>query len=160
MVLHAWIPGFEGEYEVDSLGNIYSWKSGSRKPLKVSRSRASGHCSIILDRNKPRLYISRIVWNAFKGETLNKKEWIFHINGNPSDNSLQNLRKHVCKKLPTLLPPPDPETAKYKGIGEDGKNYYFNNIAEMCSAFGVEHQTIKKALKTGEYISITPKKNL
>lgn len=81
--------GYEGLYEVSSLGNIYS--NISKKILKINRNK-DGYLSIELwnkGKNK-RCKIHRLVAIAFICNPLNKRE-VNHKNGIKSDNRIQNL---------------------------------------------------------------------
>lgn len=89
------IPGYEGKYEVSSLGRVWSVYTGSSRSgvmlrqfpnnkgyLKVSLTHAAGKtCS---------KRVHSLVLTAFVGPRPEGKE-AAHLNGTPSDNRLSNL---------------------------------------------------------------------
>lgn len=99
------IPGFEGQYEVSSMGRVRSLdrtvtvragvKSGylqQRKGaiLRPGKNTKQGHVTVSLGRRNS-LNVHRIVMLAFKGPCPHGLE-VLHINGKAADNRLSNLR--------------------------------------------------------------------
>lgn len=100
------IPGFEGFYEISTLGNIRSIerkierinKSGEKSLYTYSAKNLNpfitpkGYCRIILNKNgeKFRLLIHRIVALTFLENSENKSQ-VNHINGIKNDNRVENL---------------------------------------------------------------------
>ena len=75
-------------YEVNAEGQIRNKKTG--RILKVSK-RKDGYCQVMLGRKTVPVYIHRIVANAFIDNPDNLPQ-VDHINGNKSDNRVENLR--------------------------------------------------------------------
>lgn len=75
-------------YEINTLGQVRNKKTG--RILKVSK-RKDGYCQVMLGRKTVPLYIHRLVVEAFI-PNHNKMSQVDHINGNKSDNRLENLR--------------------------------------------------------------------
>lgn len=98
------IPGWEGIYEVDTEGNVYSlprlvWRcNGRRHPVKGRKLRTGaqseyGHLMVVLCRDTQRhtASVHRLVALAFLGPPPPGHE-VCHIDGNASNNRLDNLR--------------------------------------------------------------------
>jgi len=72
-------------------GNMNNWNSKmAGKPAFTSVSQSGGYLFGTLDGIKG-MKAHRIIWKLFYGEDPAGKE-IDHINGNPADNSIKNLR--------------------------------------------------------------------
>jgi len=101
------IPGFEGRYQASTLGRIrtikhkvtgrnpYTKKAFQRtvpeRILKPGRFCKSGHISVVLGRGSNSSPVHQLVMRTFVGEPPEKME-VLHINGNPIDNRLENLK--------------------------------------------------------------------
>ena len=75
-------------YAVSSNGEVKNKKTG--RILKIS-TRKDGYCQVMLGRKTIPLYIHRLVAIAFLPNPDNLPQ-VDHINGNKSDNRLENLR--------------------------------------------------------------------
>jgi hypothetical protein len=93
------IVGYEGLYQVSSLGRIKSVDKvcGKRRGIVKSKMIAiqdngNGYFNAALYSNgkMKRIYVHRLVADAFLGKE-NGKEYVNHIDGNKSNNSLSNL---------------------------------------------------------------------
>jgi len=81
-------PGYEGFYEVSSLGNVRRCS-----PLKPSKS-TWGYLTVAPtapDRGQTRVCVHRMVLEAFAGPPPTPKHVANHINGNKHDNRAENL---------------------------------------------------------------------
>jgi len=84
------IPRYEGQYQVSTLGNVRSFRrSVAPKLLKPGRM-SGGHLSVALGRGNSRC-VHELVLLAFVGPAPIKHE-CRHLNGNPVDNRLENLK--------------------------------------------------------------------
>ena len=111
MTEERWLPvvGFEGQYEVSDQGRVRSLPHLVRvvargteakrlspgrmlRPGKMNR----GHLGVVIGRGNTK-QVHQLVMEAFVGPRPSKKELggtvdILHLNGNPADNRLVNLR--------------------------------------------------------------------
>lgn len=101
------IPGYEGEYQASTLGRIKSLsrKVFCRNPytrapfyrivkeriLKPGKYSKSGHLSVVLRRGSNGSPVHQLIMKTFIGEPPAGTE-VCHLNGNPADNRLSNLR--------------------------------------------------------------------
>jgi hypothetical protein len=100
-------PGYEGRYQASSLGRIKSLKRKVRsvnrysgmdflrtvpeRILRPGQHSKCGHVSVVLEHGGNGKQVHRLVMLAFKGRPPVGCEAL-HINGNPKDNRLVNLR--------------------------------------------------------------------
>ena len=101
------IPGYEGKYQASTLGKIKSLdrmvkyenhRTGSAycrpmkgRILKPGTFCKSGHVSVVLGHGKNGSPVHQLVMKTFVGHPPKGME-VLHINGNPKDNRLSNLR--------------------------------------------------------------------
>jgi hypothetical protein len=158
--MRAWISGFEGEFQIDTLGNIYSWKSGEPKLIKPS-PRANGHAIVCLtskDRDgECRQYVHRLVYETFKLHKLKRSEWIKHKDGDLSNNNITNLEIRKVGKDPEIS---GSNTIKYEVHEEGGIVRAFSSREDISKEYGLSSKKIIKGLKTGEWVEVLQKKNL
>ena len=105
----AWrpVPGFEGLYSISSRGRVRSesrvvvYEAGKRQTVRervMSPARkASGHLSVMLYGPAPRrLHVHQMVALAFIGPAPSALHEIAHRDGDPSNNTVRNLRWATC----------------------------------------------------------------
>ena len=96
------IPGYEGRYQASSLGRIRSVprpvrcaNNGIRtvpgRVLRPGRYDKSGHVSVVLGHGENGTPVHQLVAKTFLGPRPDGAE-ILHGDGNPLNNSLENLR--------------------------------------------------------------------
>ena len=80
------------EYGADIYGNVYSFKYGNTRKMKIARS-DKGYCYVILQANGKRTkqYVHRIMLETFVGRMPSGKE-VLHLNDIKADNRLDNLK--------------------------------------------------------------------
>lgn len=83
------VPGYEGEYRVSNLGNVYSCKRN--RPLKP-HDNGSGHMIVCLYKGStPKIYpVHRLVAMAFIPNP-NSLPIVHHLDDNPQNNRAANL---------------------------------------------------------------------
>ena len=99
----AWIPGFEGRYEASNLSRI---RSHCQPKLRILKPQPTGvyltvglllpathykNGKVKTKAKAVKLYVHRCVLCAFKGEPYSSNHVARHLNGDPSDNSIENL---------------------------------------------------------------------
>jgi len=156
--LTSWIPGYEGIYEVDTDGRIFSWKSGKKVQIKTTMFKNSGHISVYLSSGdkRERLYVHRIVFSTFRREPLKRGEWIRHRDKDLANNSLSNLFKIDTRKEPVI----DGREPRYKVIDEAGNEEVYFSKEEISKAYGITQRDVAKYIKMGGFVDVYFKKNL
>lgn len=88
------VVGYNGEYKVSDMGEVYSKRFN--RPLKTYVTK-SGYCRVKLYHNaKGKMFqVHRLVAEAFIKNPLNKPQ-VNHIDGNKLNNSVANLEWCTC----------------------------------------------------------------
>lgn len=86
------VVGYEGHYKVSNLGNIMSFKHKKSGKLMKKHYNGRGYLSLDIckDGNVKKWSIHRLVATAFL-PNIENKPCVNHIDGNPSNNNLNNL---------------------------------------------------------------------
>lgn len=89
--LWAWIPGFYGYYMVSNKARVYSFKK--KMFMKVKPMDDHGHLGVCIHRDGQSYYyyIHRLMADVFL-PNRNNLPIVRHLNDDPSDNTLDNLR--------------------------------------------------------------------
>lgn len=91
-----WVPGYEGLYEVSSVGRIRSAKKILAQ-MKVTKKRGPS-IRLYKERTKKYFLVSRLVLMAFFGMPPTPKHHAAHNNGDRLDNRPENLRWATAKE--------------------------------------------------------------
>ena len=162
------IPGYEGKYQVSSMGNV---KSLSRtihssnqygefefqikeRVLRPGQHSREGHLSVVLNDPRKSCLVHQLVMLAFAGARPPGMV-VCHNNGNPADNRLENLRYDT--QAENALDVLHSGRAWRKLTEDDVQAIRFGawcgiSATELGFMFGVAHQTISKVL-TGRSFS-------
>lgn len=92
------VKGYEGLYQIDEDGNVYSYKIG--KAMKSHKDTKRGYQRVTLTSTTGQrsvLYNHRLVALNFL-EQVDGKDQVNHIDGNNQNNSLSNLEWVSCKE--------------------------------------------------------------
>lgn len=155
------IKGFQ-DYEVSNFGNIRNTKTGY---FMKERSSQQGYRKVGLkNAENKRCYkhVHRLVIEAFKPNTEGKK-CVDHIDNNPKNNNLSNLRYATCRENSFNRKMNKNNTSGYKGI-----QFYKNKWRVLIKINGRAthvgmYTTIEEARKArleiakrifGEYINV------
>ena len=149
-----WIEGYEGLYQISSLGRVKSFYRGEN--VLSERLGASGYYHMELCKNgKCKIRgTHRLVAEAFIDNPLNYPQ-VNHIDEDPSNNKLENL-EWVSRKQNmqhgTCIKRMKETKRKRQGhpiyiIDKDGSDYFFGSIAEACEEFGLDSGNVKLCLR-------------
>lgn len=154
------IPQYNGDYRISTYGNVLSFKNGKTKLLKPGTDKHGYRFVVLSESGKSRLYyIHRLVALFFIKNPENKLE-IDHIDGNRTNNNIDNLR-WVTRKENANNPI---SLHRYKIAGMKNKPYLnrekrvkqiynntvvavYNNIRDAERATGIAHQSISRVAK-------------
>lgn len=149
------IPGYEGLYMVSNLGRVKSMEFyRSKRGILSQGNDKLGYKRVVLYKNdsEKTLLVHRIVASAFFG--LKNDEKIDHIDGNPENNTIKNLR--VCSQAENIRNSKSHRdgSSKFKGVFWDKQknkwgaslcfNYkrvfrkFFSNELEAAKAYDNE----------------------
>ena len=153
-----YIPGYEGQYQVSTLGNVRSFVLHKEGRLRALTKAKKGHVWVNLGRGT-NFTVHTLVLRAFVGEPPFGMECC-HNDGNPSNNALYNLRwdtraenakdmyrqnNHANQKL---------NTSKVKQIKEMlAKPLQRGDLSKIAKQYGVSLSAISciKRKKTYDY---------
>ena len=88
------VPGYEGYFATES-GDIISYRRGHRKVLKqyfAGRCQAQVSCSLCKDKTQTTKTAHRVILSAKLGRALEHWEQACHIDGNRTNNRMDNLQ--------------------------------------------------------------------
>lgn len=92
-----WIPGFEGKYQASTLGRIKSFKQSKEGLIMTGTSSRDGRIRVNLEGKK--YLVHRLILLTFNPEgKLNTDEIVLHIDGNPTNNCINNLKWGTYKE--------------------------------------------------------------
>lgn len=152
------IDGYEGLYQVSSLGNVKSLERHRENSVKLTPGRIlkgilndKGYYSVRLYKNKkPNFHsVSRLVAQTFIRNPKNKPE-VNHISGNTKDNSVTNLEwvthaENMEHAVNTGLMPKGEQNARSKIKECDVKN-----IREMYAKGGISTRALSEKFNIGK----------
>lgn len=144
------IKGYEGLYEISSIGEVKSIFYGEKsRALKKSKT-TTGYYKVELWKNKKKksLKVHRLVAIVFISNPENKPN-INHIDGNPLNNNVCNLE--WCTQKENVIHAIETGLKKKLNISkEELKQLYINerkSMREIGETYGVTGTTIENKLK-------------
>lgn len=151
------IEGFEGLYDVSSLGRVRSYPRNGTKDKDIhilhQGVTKSGYCRVALSKNdRMKNYaVHRLVAQAFIPNPENKSE-VNHIDGNPNNNTINNLEWNTRSEnhLHRVYALRHNTLNKCKKVlcVETGK--IFPSVQAAARTLGKDHKGIVRAVK-GQY---------
>lgn len=149
--LELWRPieGFNGAYEVSSLGRVRSLRFGYRILTIIINK---GYSTVALteqNRYCKKMQVHRLVAIAFK-DKKEGKNFVNHINGIKSDNRAENLEwctKSENMRHAYLFGLINKTRGKRRMLYDKLSGRLFNNISHAAKYFGVKYDTFYAALK-------------
>lgn len=143
------VPGYEGLYEVNNLGNVKKSRSG--RLLKPQNSK-KGYLHVVLCRNgkEKGFRIHRLVYSAFHGEIPAGFE-VNHINEDKADNRLENLNLMSHKENINWG-----TGVRRSAKSRKGKTYNGKRVAQVDREYTLIkiHDSLKNAsVETGAFVS-------
>lgn len=162
------IPGFEGNYAIDKLGNVFSYKSN--KYLNPSKTK-DDYLKVSLRANNKAYYyrVHKLVAMTFLDNPNNLSE-INHRDFNRQNNCLDNLEwiSHddniLYSKIANRFKTEKPNRKAYIFTNvHNGKSFTILGIKNVAKHFGFKDSSItalKKHINTGEYVKTGILKNL
>ena len=141
------IPGYEGLYQISSLGRIKSLYYGKERILKTNLN-SRGYVRIPLHKNnqKKSYFVHRLVATAFIENKLNK-EVVNHLDCNPLNNRVDNLE--WCTQKENM------EYMSYLGRSDKTKEW-INKIQKSNSKY---YKPVVQKDFNGKIIKIFPRLN-
>ena len=156
------IPGYENRYKVSNKGRVLSFvhnTNGKKRNIFtqkiLSQATSRGYKRVLLlDEfgNRKMYFVHRLVLSTFKGYDRHKKQ-VNHINGDKTDNRLENLEwvtqsenmKHAYRL--GLEKPCDNGFKKKVGIIKDGEIIEIHeSIRAMCREKGFDRRIVMRIL--------------
>ncbi|MCR5587833.1 MAG: NUMOD4 motif-containing HNH endonuclease [Lachnospiraceae bacterium] len=178
------ITGYNGKYQVSNDGLVKS-TVGNEKLLKVEET-ARGYyrvelCDCTGKRNRHKHFIHKLIYQEFVGDIPEGKQ-IDHIDTNPKNNSIDNLRcvtpkeninnpltrEHIKKireseeyrkkrkeiaNTEQFKKRVSEAKSKITGIEKDNITYYFKKRKDAANYLGVSDQTISSAISRNSKIN-------
>jgi hypothetical protein len=103
MVTETWkdIPGYE-DYQVSDCGRVWSKKTNKILSLKLQKQKGRNVCYLIaalsINNIRKYFYVQRLVMLAFKGPMPKDVDVVMHLDDNPVNNHLSNLKYGTQKE--------------------------------------------------------------
>jgi HNH endonuclease/NUMOD4 motif len=145
--MELWRPvvGFEGLYYVSNMGRIMSFKCSRTKILKTPKRKQYPIVCLVKDKHKTVLLVHRLVAKAFLDPIENKTE-IDHIDRNPSNNRLTNLR-YVTRSENAINRGPYSNTG-HKNISHHHRSGWYHVVIRRMGVLlmNTAHPTLEEAI--------------
>jgi len=90
------------DYEISNLGRIKSFKNRKEKILEPYYSRKHLQVSLYKNKKRSRKYIHHLVYETFKDYKLKEDECVHHVDQDPENNYVDNLKLMTKSKHHSL----------------------------------------------------------
>lgn len=142
------VPGYEGRYQVDENGNVYSYRM--KRNMKPG-TYPNGYKYVCLcngANNHKQSMIHRIVAKTFIPR-IPGKDYVNHIDGNKQNNHVSNLEWVTCSEnlrlaVRTGLVKSQCKICRKTTITKDGVTTSFDSMAACAKFFGKDRQWMKR----------------
>lgn len=88
----VYVYGYEGDYAVSSIGDVFSFKSNKRLKPRISGNTKYWKVDLYKDGKRKTVAIHQIVWESFYEQQMPAGFQIDHIDGHRDNNQLSNLQ--------------------------------------------------------------------
>ena len=86
------IPGYSDKYDIDENGIVYNKLRNVQVAVDSSNVHGYHRVNLFGDDGRKRMFVHRLVHQAFSGEQWEPGKVVDHIDGNKQNNNMNNLR--------------------------------------------------------------------
>ena len=86
------VPGYESKYVVDGSGNVFNVLKDKQVAVDTSNIHGYHRVNLFGDDGRKRMFVHRLVHQAFSGEQWEPGKVVDHIDGNKVNNEYRSLR--------------------------------------------------------------------
>lgn len=143
------IKGFEN-YQIDRNGVVYNTKTGVIKSAYVNKSNGYLYVDLYKNNKAHKIPIHRLIAETFIPNPENKPT-VDHINGNRTDNSIENLRWATYSEQNSRFGTVGVRSEKVIVTHENGNTMTFDKIMDVAMFFECNISNISQMLKKGTF---------
>ena len=143
------IKGFEN-YGIDRNGVVYNTDNGVIKSTYTNKSNGYLYVDLYKGNKAHKRPIHRLIAETFIPNPENKPT-VDHINGNRTDNRIENLRWATYSEQNSRFNTVGVRSEKVLVIHESGKTMMFEKITDVANYFDCNISNISQMLKKGTF---------